>query len=139
VLLAGNRRMPLIPAASAILRLVTVRYGRYKIPPPALASAPRAKTVSLSRRERLENASPTPHWRRLAEGCSEGSDKLGLLFREDGAEVEDQAVVFDAGDYADARGGVAEALFELSGGVAGAGDADDFCGEGLRRGGAASG
>jgi hypothetical protein len=58
------------------------------------------------------------------------------LFWEDGAKVEDQAIVFDAGDYADARGGAAEALFELCGGVAGAGDADDFCGEGLRRGGA---
>src|SRR5580700_10974243 len=99
--------MPQIPAASAILRLVTVRYGRHKIPPPALASAPRAKTASLSRRERLENVSPTPHWRRLAEGRGEGSDKLGFLFREDGAEVEDQAVVFDAGDYANACGGAA--------------------------------
>ena len=66
-----------------------------------------------------------------AEGGGESLCELGFLFGEDGAEIERQAVVFDAGDYADARRGAAEALLELRGGVAGAGDANNCGWQGL--------
>jgi hypothetical protein len=73
-----------------------------------------------------------------AEGGGECFNELRFLFGEDGAQVKDEVVVFDACDYADC-GGTAQALLELGGGVAGASDADDFCGKRLRRRGAASG
>jgi hypothetical protein len=63
----------------------------------------------------------------------EGLQQLRLLVGEYGAKVEDQAVVFDAGDDGNTRWGTAEPLLELSRGVAGAGDADDFGGQSLRR------
>jgi hypothetical protein len=50
----------------------------------------------------------------LAEGGGDGSDELGFLFGEDGAQVEDEVIVRDAGD--DTDGGVAaEALLKLRG------------------------
>ena len=49
----------------------------------------------------------------LAEGGGYGLHQGEFLFGEDGAEVEDQAVVFDAGDDADACWGAAETLLEF--------------------------
>src|ERR1700683_709849 len=74
----------------------------------------------------------------LAKGGSQSFHQLWFLFGEDGAEIEDEPIVFDAGDYADACG-AAEALLELRGGVACAGDADDLGGKGLRGRGTATG
>ena len=67
----------------------------------------------------------------LAEGGGDGLNQNRLLVWEDGAEIEDEVVGFDAGDDADSGGGAAEALFELRGGVSGASDTNEFRGERL--------
>src|SRR5579871_6148489 len=74
----------------------------------------------------------------LAKGRRDGLNEHGLLGGEHGAKVENETVGFDAGDDADAGGSAAEALLELRGGVARAGDADKFCGKGLSWSGAAA-
>jgi hypothetical protein len=50
----------------------------------------------------------------LAEGGGDGFEELGFLFGKDGAQVEDEVVVRDAGDNTDG-GGAAEALLKLRG------------------------
>src|SRR5271156_4986589 len=73
--------------------------------------------------------------RKIPELTKRGGKSLQqqrLLFRKDGAEVEDQAVFFNARDNGDARGGAAQALLELRCRVASAGDADDLGGQRLR-------
>src|SRR6267143_374967 len=56
----------------------------------------------------------------------ESLDQQRLLFRKDGAEVEDKPVILDAGDDRDARGSAAKTLFEFRRGIAGARDSNDF-------------
>jgi len=63
------------------------------------------------------------------KGSSQGLNQQGLLFGKDRAEVEDQAVVFHAGDDGHAGGSAAETLLEFCSGITGTGDSNDFCGE----------
>src|ERR1700674_285222 len=72
------------------------------------------------------------------QGGSECLDEQRLLLGEDGAEVENEAVVFDAGDHGNTGGGAAQTLLKFSRRITGAGDADDFGWQRLRRGGAAA-
>ena len=75
----------------------------------------------------------------LVEHGGEGFRQERLLFGEDGADVENEAFIFDARNNRDTRGSAAEALFEFCSRVTGAGDANDFCGKRLRRRGTATG
>src|SRR5450755_953907 len=68
---------------------------------------------------------------RLAERGGQGGGQLQLLFGEDGAQVEDDAIFLDAGDDGNAAGGAAQALFEFRGRITRAVDADDFRGQRL--------
>ena len=63
---------------------------------------------------------------RLTKRSRDGLDECGFLGGENGAEVEDERVGFDASDHADAGGGAAEPLLKLRGGVAIARDVDQF-------------
>src|SRR6266851_2529599 len=81
-----------------------------------------------------------PHrWLPLMQHSSESLNQQRLLFGEDGAEVEDKPVVFDAGDDGDACRSAAQALFEFCRGVARTRDSNDFRGKSLRRSGSAPG
>src|SRR5260370_26222350 len=64
---------------------------------------------------------------------------MWLLFREGGGQVGDLPVVFDARDDGDAGGSASTTLLEFWCGAAGTGDSNNFCGERLRRRGAAAG
>ena len=63
----------------------------------------------------------------------ERGDEQRLLFGEDGAKIEEQPVIFNAGDDGDAFRSAAESLLKLRRGIAGAGDANEFCWQRLRR------
>lgn len=60
----------------------------------------------------------------LAQGGMECVGERSFLREEHGAQIENEPVVFDAGDHRHAAGGLAQARFELRGGVAQAGDAN---------------
>src|SRR4029077_17195874 len=58
----------------------------------------------------------TPHYpsnRVLAKSSRDGVEQQRLLLREHRAQIEDEAVVFDARNHRDAGRGAAEALFPL--------------------------
>src|SRR5271155_2341975 len=74
----------------------------------------------------------------LGERGGKGGGEQRLFVGGDGAEVEEEAVVFDAGDDWGAALGFAEALFELGGGMAGACDGDEMGGQLLIGSGAAA-
>jgi len=61
----------------------------------------------------------------------QGLNQQRLLFGKNGAEIEDEAVVFDPGDDGGPGGKRAETLFEFRRGVARTGDSNDFCGKSL--------
>ena len=74
----------------------------------------------------------------LAEGRGEGGGEQRLFFGGDGAEIEEEAIVLDAGDDGSAALGFAQALFELGGGMAGACNRDEVSGQFLIGSGAAA-
>src|SRR5256885_4018275 len=69
----------------------------------------------------------------LAKGGRERFDQQGFLLREDSAQIENQAVVFDSSDHRYSRGRSPEALLELRGGMACTGNTNDLRGKRLRR------
>src|SRR6267154_2994828 len=64
---------------------------------------------------------------KLMKCPSEGLDQRRFLLREDGPQVEDEAIIFNAGDHRYAGGSAAQPLFEFRRRVARAGDPNDFC------------
>src|SRR5438046_8683016 len=64
---------------------------------------------------------------KLMKCPSEGLDQRRFLFREDGPQVEDEAIIFHAGDHRYAGRSAAQPLFEFRRRVARAGDPNDFC------------
>src|SRR5271169_6859164 len=69
----------------------------------------------------------------LVEHRGERLHQERLLLGKYRAQVEDQTVVFDAGDYGDPRRRTSQALFEFRRGVSRAGDPNNLRGKRLRR------
>ena len=58
-------------------------------------------------------------------------NEVRLLFGQDGAQVEQQAVVFDTGNHRQAFCHAAQTLFQLRGGATDAADSYETCGQAL--------
>src|SRR5260370_34436645 len=72
------------------------------------------------------------HGNSSVESSSKRLEQQRLLFGKNGAQVENQAIVFDARDDGDAGGSTPQTLLPLRRGGAAAGDSNDFSRKRLR-------